>query len=151
MSITRRDYILRLIEQLAEMLGRIVGLRKSGKLEEAEKMVRAVGDGLLGSSRTMIDSVDSSTAANLLGSREKIAAYAALTVEEAEIAEARGQTSKAAGRRRRALELYLEASRLGALDAHAQANVGVLRTRVGSEKLDVRYRELIDKIPTKTN
>ena len=73
MSITRRDYILRLIEQLAEMLGRIVGLRKSGKLDEAEKMVRAVGDGLLGSSRTMIDSVDSSTAANLLGSYARTA------------------------------------------------------------------------------
>lgn len=151
MSIARRDYIMRLIEQFAEMLGRIVGLRKSGKIDEAEKLVRAVGDGLLGSSRSMIDGVDSSTAANLLGSREKVVVYAALTVEEAEIAEARGQTSKAGGRRRRALELYLEASRMGVLDAHALTNVGVLRKLVDLRKLDTRYGELLEKLPVETN
>lgn len=151
MSIQRRDYILRLIEQFAEMLGRIVGLRKSGKLDEAEKLVRETADGFFGSLRSMIDNVDPATAANLLASREKIAVYAALTFEDAEIAEARGQTARAAGRRRRALELYLEASRLGVLDAHALTNVGVLRKRVDVAKLEDRYRELMDKLPIEMN
>ncbi len=151
MSITRRDYILRLIEQFAEMLGRIMGLRKSGKLDEAEKLIRATADGIFGSLRSMIDNVDAATAANLLASREKIVVYAALTLEEAEIAESRGQTAKAASRRRRALELYLEASRLGALDAQAQTNVVALRKLVDVQKMDARYGELMAKLPAEVN
>lgn len=140
MSITRRDYIVRLIEQFAETLGRVMGLRKSGKLDEAEKLIRATADGIFGSLRSMIDNVDAATAANLLASHEKIVVYAALTLEEAEIAESRGQPAKAASRRRRALELYLEASRLGALDAAAQTNVDALRKSIDIADLALRSK-----------
>lgn len=146
MSIARRDYILRLIEQFAQMLARIVGLRKAGKADEAEKLVRETADGIFGSLRSMIDSVDASTAANLLGAREKISVYAALTTEEAEIAVLKGDGRKAFSRRKRALELYLEASRLGELDEHSRANVEALRRFVDERRIDARYRDLLEKL-----
>lgn len=147
MSIARRDYILRLIEQFVEMLARIVGLRKAGKLDEAEKLARETADGIFGSLRSMIDGVDSSTAASLLGSREKIVVYAALTAEEAEIAALRGDARKTSNRRRRALELYLEASRLGELDEHSRKNVELLRQLVDAQRLESRYCEMLARLP----
>ena len=151
MSVARRDYILRLIEQFAQALARIIGLRKSGKLDEAQKLANETADGIFGSLRLMIDQVDASTAAGLLGTREKIAVYAALTAEEAEITALKGDARKARGRRRRALELYLEASRLGDLDTHSRANVEVLRQAVDLLQLDARYRELLERLPGQTN
>lgn len=150
MSIARRDYILRLIEQFAEVLARIMGLRKSGKLDEAQKLANETADGIFGSLRAMIDQVDPSTAAGLLGARDKIAVYAALTAEEAEIAALRGDGRRAQTRRRRALELYLEASRLGELDAHSLADVEVLRNVVDVARMESRYRELLERLPGRT-
>lgn len=148
MSIARRDYIMRLIEQFAQVLARIMGLRKEGKLDEAQDLVNETADGIFGTLRAMIDKVDSSSAAGLLGSREKIAVYASLTAEDAEIAALRGDARKAQTRRRRALELYLEASRLGELDTHSRANVELLRQWVDLERMDARYRELLARLPS---
>jgi hypothetical protein len=147
MSIARRDYILRLIEQFAQALGRIMGLRKAGKLDEAEKLVNATADGIFGSLRSMIDKVDASTAAGLLGAHEKIIVYAAITIEEAEIAALRGDVRRAQIRRRRALELYLEASRLGELDTRSRADVEILQQSVDMARLDTRYREWLQRLP----
>lgn len=151
MSIVRRDYILRLIEQFAEVLARIMGLRKAGKLEDAEKLARQTSEGIFGSLFSMIEKVDSSTAAGLLSAREKIVVYAALMAEEAEIAAAKGDARKALARRRRALELYLEASRLGELDTHAHSQVKALRECVDVERMDMRYRQLLERWPLQTN
>jgi Family of unknown function (DUF6483) len=151
MSIARRDYILRLIEQFAEMLARIVGLRKAGQLDEAQKLASETADGIFGSLRAMIDQVDASTAAGLLSAREKIAVYAALTAEEAEIVALKGDARKAHARRRRALELYLEASRLGELDDHSRADIEVLRQVVDVSRLETRYRELLGRLPRRSD
>lgn len=146
MSIAQRDYIMRLIAQFAQVLGRLLGLRKAGKLDEAEKLVEETANGIFGSLRSMIDQVDASTAAGLLGGRDKVIVYAALTAEEAEIAAARGQTRKASARRRRALELYLEALRLGELDDASRDRITELKRLVSTDELDPRYRELLGRI-----
>ncbi|HRI66109.1 MAG TPA: hypothetical protein PK156_17800 [Polyangium sp.] len=151
MSITQRDYIMRLIAQFAEVLARILGLRKAGKLDEAQKLVNETADGIFGSLRSMIEQVDVRTAAGLLGSRDKLIVYAALTAQEAEIALSKGQTRKATGRRRRALELYLEASCLGELDATARTDVESLKDNVDVEQLDSRYRELLGRLAGSKN
>lgn len=146
MSIAQRDYIMRLIAQFAQVLGRLLGLRKAGKLDEAQKLVDETANGIFGSLRLMIDQVDASSAAGLLGGRDKVLVYAALTAEEAEIAAARGQTRKASTRRRRAIELYLEASRLGELDDASRDRITELRQVVSIDELDPRYRELLGRI-----
>lgn len=147
MSIAQRDYIMRLIEQFAQVLARLTGLRKAGKLDEAQKLVDETANGIFGSLRAMIDQVDASTAAGLLGAREKIAVYAALTAEGAEIAQSRGDARKAQARRRRALELYLEASRLGEIGGDDRARIESLVQSVDRERLDARYRELLERLP----
>ena len=146
MSIAQRDYIMRLIAQFAEVLARIMGLRKAGKLDEAQKLINETADGIFGPLRSMIDQVDARTAAGLLGGRDKLVVYAALTAQEAEMALSRGQPRKAAGRSRRALELYLEASGLGELDEAARADVESLKEAVDVELLDSRYRELLARL-----
>lgn len=146
MSIAQRDYIMRLIAQFAQVLGRLLGLRKAGKLDDAQKLVDETADGIFGSLRSMIDQVDASTAAGLLASRDKVIVYAALTAEEAEIAAARGQTRKASTRRRRALELYLEASRLGELDETSRERITELRASVNVDELDSKYRDLLERV-----
>lgn len=147
MSIRQRDYILRMIEQLAEAVGRIAGLRRAGQLDEAELLVRTTADGLLGPMRDMLDRLDAAGAATLLGDHEKIGAYAALCAEQAEILELRGRTAQAPAERRRALELYLEAvSRASEGNPRAQEGARALLGRVDAARLPERYRALAAKL-----
>lgn len=147
MSIARRDYILRMIEQLADVLARAMGLRRGGKLDEAERLVRETADGIFGSTRGMLDALDAASAATLLSSPEKTRAYAALTAEMAEIHEARGQAAKARVVRRRALELYLESARgAGQIDERTREAITALRAGVDEAKLGARYRDALGRL-----
>lgn len=146
MSIRQRDYILRMIEQLAEAIARIAGARGAGKHEEALSLVRETADGILGPLRAMVEQLDSASAAVLLGSAEKVGAYAALTAEEAATHEAAGDARRAGAGYRRALELHLEAARLGeGAEARARAleAAGRLRGKVDERRLGQRYREAL--------
>ncbi len=109
MALRQRDYILRMIEQLAEAMARIVGARKAGDLHQARQLLRETADGLFGPLCGMLEKVDAASAAMLLADGEKIRAYAALVVEEANILEQEGELGRAKSLRRRALDLYLEA------------------------------------------
>lgn len=143
MSIRHRDYILRMIEQLAEAIGRIAGLRSAGKLDEAQSLLRETADGLFGPMREMLDRVDAASAATLLGGHEKIGAYAALCAEQAEIFELRGERKRAASERRRALELHLEAVRKAPHgDTPSRQAARALLARVGAAGLPERYSAL---------
>lgn len=147
MSIGRPDYILRIIEQFAQALARILETRKSGDLDEAERLLRETADGIFGATRSMLDALAPSSAATLLSDRNKTQIYAALTAEEAEIRALRGDDAKARAGRRRALELYLEAVR-GApeIDPLAREAIAALRTGVDEERLSARYREQLARL-----
>jgi hypothetical protein len=147
MSLRQRDYILRMIEQLAEAIGRIAGLRRAGQLDEAELLVRGTADGLFGPMRDMLDRLDAAGAATLLGDPEKIGAYAALCAEQAEILDLRGRAGQALAERRRALELHLEAvSRAPEGNPRAEEAARALLGRVGAARLPERYRGLAAKL-----
>lgn len=147
MSIARRDYIVRMIEQFAETLGRILGARKRGDLDEAERLLRESADGIFGSTRSMLDALDPASASALLGSPEKTRIYAALTAEEAEILAARGNAPKARTAHRRALELYLESVRgPSAIDPRTREAITALRGDVDEERLGARYREQLARL-----
>src|SRR5262245_40995502 len=147
MSLHRRDYLLRQIEQLAEVLGAIVGLRVAGRYDEALQLVQQTTEGLLGPLASMVDRLDSASAARLLGGADRIGGYASLVAERAEVDEARGQGARAASGRRRALELYLEAvcaapERSPMVDAAIEA----LRTKVDEAKLSPDHRRQLARI-----
>lgn len=142
MSMVERDYILRMIQQLAAALGRILGLKRAGKLDEALAAVRETADGIFGPLLCTLDALDAQSAGSLLGSREKIDAYAALTAEEGAIHELKGAPRRALSAQRRALELYLEAARLGPeISAEARVAIQALRAMVGEDRLAERYQK----------
>ena len=66
------------------MLARMAGLRLGGDIDEARAELERAYSLLLGSQGALLRQVDSATAARLLGSRDRIAAFADLLDEEAE-------------------------------------------------------------------
>jgi hypothetical protein len=144
MSIRRRDYVLEMIEQLAAAIASIAGLKEAGQLDEALRLVQKTADGLFGPLHRTLDAVDSATAATLLGDADKVAAYAALVAERADIQERKGDARRARADHRRALETYLERARLAPpLDDRARAAIQTLRTKVDENRLAERYRDAL--------
>jgi hypothetical protein len=147
MSMVERDYFLRMIQRLAEAIGRAMRLRNTGQLDEALRVVRETVDALFGPLTRTLDVLDAQGAASLLGDRHKIAAYAALTAEEAAIHEAHGEPKRAGPALRRALALYLESFLLaGEADAPTREAITALRTRVDATRLPERHRSALDKL-----
>jgi hypothetical protein len=144
MSIQERDYVLRMIQQLADALGRILGLKKAGKHEEALALVRATADGILGPLRPTLEQVDSASAATLIGGQKRLEAYAALVAEEASIRAAMGDDRRARAGSRRALELYLEAAMIGSEVGKATREaIRALAPAVDARRLSERHAKAL--------
>jgi hypothetical protein len=106
MSLQRKDYIQRLIEQLAEALAAVSGLRKQGKRDEAALLLKSTEDGIFGPMRSILETVDARSAAGLLGDPARIKAYAAIVAEKGEM---ETDERRARAHFRRALDLYAHA------------------------------------------
>ena len=104
----RYDFIQRLIQQLAETLARIAGMRREGRSEQALVVV-AQSYRALGVDPEALRRLDSRSLALLHGSPVKLRAIAELCEAEAELMEALGRPAEAEARKRRSLELHLEA------------------------------------------
>jgi hypothetical protein len=144
MSIGRKDYILQMIEQLTAAVASVVGLKEAGKLDEALRLVRATADGIFGPLLRTLDEVDSATATSLMHDSEKVAAYATLLAEQADIYERKGDARRARADHRRALEMFLERARLAPpIDDGARAVIEALRTKVDEGRLGERYRSAL--------
>ncbi|TMQ54634.1 MAG: hypothetical protein E6K77_08665 [Candidatus Eisenbacteria bacterium] len=104
----REDSLLRQIRGIAAMLARIAGLRMAGQMEEAKAELERSYTMLLGSQTELVRRVDSSTAAKLLGSSDRIQALAQLLDEEAAL---EADATRAARLRVRAAELNAEGAR----------------------------------------
>ena len=79
----REDPLLGALQSVAAMLARIVGLRITGRTDEARAELEGAYTALLGSKGDLIRRVDERTAVRLLGSREIAVAYADLLAQEA--------------------------------------------------------------------
>ncbi|HLT31549.1 MAG TPA: hypothetical protein VK013_16045 [Myxococcaceae bacterium] len=86
MSIVRRDYIERMIEQLAQALATLLFGRKKPP-EEVKETLAEVTQRLLGMEYRVLVSVDAQSAASLLGEPLKIEILARLIEAEAETLE----------------------------------------------------------------
>jgi hypothetical protein len=134
----RRDWIQRMIEQLAAALARIVGLRASGRLDEARAEIERAAGGIAGVDLRMIEAVDSAQAAALVRDPDRVAALARLALERAEVEGASGDAAREEAWRRRAVELGLEAALAG---ASIDVEVRAAALAVAAEVLAPRYRE----------
>lgn len=102
MSPQREDYVQRQIRTIAAMIARMIGLRLGGEPEQAKDELERSYALLLDSQADLVRRVDAATAARLIGSREKIEAFAQLLDEEAEQA---ADENRSAFLRGRAAEL----------------------------------------------
>jgi hypothetical protein len=98
----QRDYIERLIQQIAAFIARIVGAAKSGDAQEAEATLDAAW-GALGLLRRDALRLDDATLKMLLGAKTALAAD--LFEAQASLEEARDQSATADTLRRRATAL----------------------------------------------
>jgi hypothetical protein len=146
MSFERKDYILRLIKELAQVIARLSGLKQQKKHDEALLLVRETSDAIFGPLRSIVESVDSISAAGLLGGGEKIVAYARLVAEEAAIHADRGDERRASAGRVRALELFLEATRVdAAIDEETRGVIEGLVVAVGEARLSERHTRALSR------
>src|SRR5258705_2134434 len=90
------------------MLARMAGLRLGGDIDEARAELERAYSLLLGSQGALLRQVDATTAARLLGSRDRIGAFADLLDEEAE---QEADERRRAVLRGRVRELRIEAER----------------------------------------
>jgi hypothetical protein len=106
---SREDYLLRIIQQMGAVLARMLGLKNGGQVHEA---MQALGDAegeLLGPLAQVVPRVDSATAAHIVGHPLRIAAWARLLHERADLLRLAGDTAGAEFAGTRARELAAEA------------------------------------------
>jgi hypothetical protein len=115
--LSRKDYILRMAQEMGTLLAAVMGLRRTSRHEEALERLGTVSDGLLGVPRSVLDRLESGSAARMLGDGTKVRAYARILREEAEILGEMKRDNTAV--RQRSAELVIEATRMpgGALPA----------------------------------
>lgn len=156
------DYILRMVQRLAQAIARISGLNQGGDHAEALREAdRAWGELLGDILPELAGSVDSRTLAGMLRQPARIRLASQILSEQARALAGRGDAAGAAHRARRALELRLEAraaeaaapdrsppSQRGALDGpHGDATaIHALLALAPADTLAPRYRTLVGEI-----
>lgn len=81
----QKDYIMRMIAQLSQVLTKILFAKQAGRFEEALRLIQNGYEELLGLNGKLISTLDARTLAGLLDHPEKIKGLAHLLVEEAEV------------------------------------------------------------------
>jgi tetratricopeptide (TPR) repeat protein len=138
----REDFILRLIQQLAESIAHIARLNQAGQHDKALAAADQGWGKLLDAPRELIDVVDTPTLAGMLREPAKLRAAAQLFYEEGRALAGRGDPLHAGIRYRRALELILEARAIDPGDDDDGA-VFELSRLVPTHTLDPRYRNRV--------
>jgi hypothetical protein len=147
-SSEKKDYILRLIEQMRRLVEALLG-----KLRDGEDPQRDLADArdilakLLGPLAGLAPRMDSATAGQMVSDPDVLLAWAELTAAEAELASARGDEAAAGSARRRALELALEAHlRTNADRADLLELIARLRPSVRGQALAPRHADALDAL-----
>jgi hypothetical protein len=138
-----RDYVMRMVQQLAKLLAALLKLKQEQKFDEAADAIMGGCEGLLGLDFKALALVDSQSGAALLGNVSRVRTFARLLEELADVHAGRGEEAKARSRARHAFEMYCEALILRSEDGEARAGIGRLRERVDETMLSERYRNLL--------
>jgi tetratricopeptide (TPR) repeat protein len=115
----RRDYLLRLMEQMNEAAGTMLGLKRQGKPLEALQTAEEMWKRLLGMNAKLFHSLPEEEIVSLLTHQgivqtEKLLIAARLLKEEGDAYETLGENEPAYRRRLKALQLMLAADHYGA-------------------------------------
>lgn len=107
-----RDYLIRVIEQIADFVARAVAKKREGNYEAGLRLVDEAYDDLLDMDRELFEIADSSTLASLLGPPGRVRAIARLCFEQADLLRLKGDPLNAKLKYKKAVELTLEARRV---------------------------------------
>jgi hypothetical protein len=141
---SRQDYLMRMIEQIIQVLTRVIALGRAGDFHEALAQLRTANELLLGPFSEVLPRLDSASAAQMLGNPDQLLAYARLISAEAEVRRMMGDAAAADGLAQRALELALEARGRGAADREAAAElIAGLASRVPGDRLGAHFQALL--------
>ena len=109
--VIRQDYLLRIIEQAAQAIARMLGATKKNDYHEAQRQAGEAYD-LLGVPRDLVVRMDSASLAGLFAQPMKIRLLSKLLWQEGELYRATKDPLHGLDRQRRAVELLLEAQRM---------------------------------------
>ena len=135
----REDYILRIIQQVADFLARIAGHNRKREFDQAVDEASRAWTEILDVPRELVDVVDTPTLAGMLREPDRMRAAAQLLVEEARAVAGRGDPLGAGQRYRRAFELVLEARAIDPRDSDDAALLELSR-EVPPGMIDTPYR-----------
>ena len=106
---SRDDWLIRELKMLGEVLARMLGLKNGGQLHEALQTLDDAEGELLGPLAQVAPRLDSATAAHVVGEPRRIAAWARLLHERADLLRLAGDEAGSAAMGQRARELAAEA------------------------------------------
>lgn len=106
---SRDDWLLRELRLLGAVLARMLGLKSGGQLHEALQTLDDAEGELLGPLAAVAPRLDSATAAHIVAEPRRIAAWARLLHERADLLRLAGDEPGAAAAAQRARELAAEA------------------------------------------
>lgn len=106
---SRDDWLLRELKMLGAVLARMLGLKNGGQLHEALQTLDDAEGELLGPLAQVVPRLDSATAAHIVGEPRRIAAWARLLHERADLLRLAGDEAGSAFAAQRARELAAEA------------------------------------------
>lgn len=135
-----RDYIIRLIEQVADFLARISKSKREGNFAAGLREVQRAYDSVLDMDRQLFNIADSATLAQLLGPPERIRSIAQLVCAEADLLRLSGDPLTSQLKYKRAIELYLEARARGGDEAGDAEFIQQALLHVDQESLAPKYR-----------
>lgn len=130
---SREDYLLRMIRQMGAVLARMLGLKNGGQVQEALRTLDDAEGELLGPMAQVVPRLDPATAAHVLGEPQRIAAWARLLHERADLLRQAGDAAGAEVAARHARELADEAwARAGGHEAPVRELLGPLAPAPGA-------------------
>lgn len=100
--LAERDFVLRVVEQLAEAIARALKLAREAKPAEARAGLREACRTALGIEHSILSMLDARSAVELLGAPERVEAYVQLVEGMAQVEREAGDAQEL---KRRALEL----------------------------------------------
>jgi tetratricopeptide (TPR) repeat protein len=106
-----RDYLMRMMAQLAAVLARVLGAKNARNYAEALQIVQDAYGELFGVQSELVEQMDAATLALLLSDWEKIKGLASLLREEGDVLLLQGKQEKGCEKYEKALALYQEAVR----------------------------------------
>lgn len=137
-----KDFVMRQIRQLAQLVARVVlRARSEGQVASGLEQIREAVESCLGMDYAMLSRIDPASAALLVHDGEVLRTLAWIAAQEGELHESAGDLVTARHQRCRAVALYAECSeRFPGEDAACREAARALAGGAGLELLADKYR-----------